>query len=171
MIPSIEKRIDKLDDSLNELLGAMDARPENQNNKPEGAWSPLQVLYHLYISETGTARYLNKKILAEDVPTSGIKSAIATRLLQRALRNNKKKYRAPKGVGDVPDEPNFDKLKSDYFKARKELRDVLGRFDEKMSKKAYFKHPRAGRMNIHQTLSFLEDHFERHKNQIYERLK
>jgi len=170
MISNIENQLNKLDYELQEVVRHLNEHAENVHLSPEGKWSPAQILYHLYTSEYGTVNYLKKKMSSEDVPSSGLRGYFASFLLKRALRNQKKKYKAPKVLGEMPEEPEFEKLQSDFLKLRTELRSVLGKFDKRMAKKAYFKHPVAGRMNIYQTLSFLEAHFDRHKSQIYERL-
>ena len=170
MIESIKTRIDKLDRELEEVASRMNGQSETMYNAPEGKWSPVQVLYHLYSSEHGTVNYLKKKIDSDDVPSSGLRGFIASTLLKRALKNRKKKYNAPKVLGEMPEKPDFKKLQEDYLSVRKELRIVLEKFDKKKARKAYFKHPIAGRLNIYQTLSFLEDHFDRHKEQIFKRL-
>jgi len=170
MIESIKTRIDKLDSELEEVTNKMSAHADSVYTAPEGKWSPAQVVHHLYTSELGTVNYLKKKIEAEHVPNAGIRGFFASLLLKRALKNQNKKYKAPKVLGEMPEKPDFEKLQTDFLNLRKELRSVLGRFDKRMAKKAYFKHPIAGRMNIYQTISFLEDHFDRHKKQIFERL-
>jgi hypothetical protein len=170
MIGSIENRLDKLDYELDEVVKDLKAQTDQVHVSPEGKWSPAQILHHLYTSEFGTVNYLKKKIEAENVPSAGVRGFLASLLLKRALKNKNKKYKAPKVLGEMPEKPEFEKLQMDFLSLRKELRSVLGRFDKRMAKKAYFKHPVAGRMNIYQTLSFLEDHFDRHKKQIYERL-
>lgn len=170
MINSIKDRLDKLDSELEEVIQKMKDSSKSLHNKPKEKWSPVQVLNHLCTSEQGTVNYLKKKVQSKDVPSSGIRCFFASRLLSRALKNRKKKYRAPKVLGEMPDKPDFEKVQDEYLKVRKELRSVLDRFDKKKARKAYFKHPIAGKLNIYQTLSFLENHFERHKEQIYERL-
>lgn len=167
MISKIQSKFDELETGLNEVIAHLSNCPEELRIRKKGdEWNANQILYHLYISEKGTTAYLNKKILATDVKKSGLKELIASRLLQKALRNTQKKYRAPKMVSNMPDELNFDELTKDYRKVRKDLSSILDKFDEKMASKAYFKHPRAGRLNIHQTMGFLKSHFDRHQEQI-----
>ena len=171
MILSIEKRLNVLDEKLEQTFRKMSEHPEKLHYSSGKEWSPVQVLHHLYVSEFGTTNYLNKKVsTTEPVPASGLRGFIASILLKRALRNQKKKFKAPKILGDMPEKPNFDQLRKEYLDVRQEMRTVLSKFDKKMAKKAYFKHPIAGRLDIYQTLSFLEDHFQRHQEQIYQRL-
>ncbi len=171
MIDSIGRRLENLDSELEGVIEELTKNLGKIHLAPEGKWTPAQIVFHLYTSEVGTVNDLKKKIESTDVPSPGFRGFIASILLKRALRNQKKKYQAPKVLGEMPDKPEFEKLQSDYLNLRKELRSVLGKFDNQMARKAYFKHPVAGRMNIYQTLSFLEEHFDRHKKQIYERLK
>jgi len=67
------------------------------------------------------------------------------------------------------EKPDFTEVKAEYLEIRKKMGLILEKFDKDMLGKAYFKHPRAGRITIMQTLGFLKDHFDRHAKQILER--
>ncbi len=174
MIPKLEKKFTVLSGKLTDILAYMDELPdEKRHQKPEGSWSAVQVLRHLQLSENGTVTYLRKKVQAppEEVSSAGFAGKVRSFLLSRALRNYGKKFKAPAVIGDVEASPDYIEVKKAYLKAREELKEILNRFDPQMAGKAYFKHPLAGKINIYQTLVFLEDHLERHIEQIKERSK
>jgi len=172
MLPEIDQKLTRMEESLNEMIALLNGLdPATLHRKPEEKWSPAQVFQHLHDSETGTLNYLRKKLEApvNEVPKGGIGSSIRARLLKRALRNKKKKYRAPKVLGEVDIEPDYPRLRDEYLEIRRDLRSLLSRIEKGQVGKAYFKHPVAGRLTISQTLGFLEDHFNRHFDQIKER--
>lgn len=174
MIPKIEKKFNQLNEKLNAVLEYMDSLPEEKLvQKPEGAWSAVQILRHLQMAETGTVAYLQKKVQAPpaEVSSAGFAGRVRSFLLSRALRNYRTKFKAPPVIGEVEENPNYSEVKDAYKKARADLEAILDQFDAKMAGKAYFKHPVAGKINIHQTLVFLQDHLNRHADQIKERSK
>lgn len=152
------------------LLNGVDASALHR--KHQGKWSPAQVFQHLHDSEAGTLGYLEKKLHSpiEEVPKGGVGATVRSLLLRRALRNKKKQYKAPKVLGEMPENPNYAELKKGYLEIRKNLRSLLDGIDKRQVGMAYFKHPVAGRLTILQTLGFLEDHFNRHFDQIKERI-
>jgi len=174
MIPKIEKKFTRLNEKLNTVFNYLDGLTDEQRKQsPKGAWSAVQILRHLQMSESGTASYLRKKVQTNpaDVPSAGIAGKLRSFLLSRALKNYGKKFKAPRVIGEMEENPNYVDVKNEYKKTRDELRGLLSGFDQKGAGKAYFKHPVAGKINIHQTLTFLENHFDRHIEQIKERSK
>ncbi len=174
MLSKLHAPYDELETELQELFRYMDSLPEGRRHQsPEGAWSAVQILYHLKESEKGTAAYLSKKILApkSEVPAGGVASKLRSTLLSKSLRNYSKKFNAPSVFKEIPENLDYDKVQEGYIQARKNLRSILDQFDSQMLNKAYFKHPVAGRITIIQTLNFLKDHFQRHVVQLKERSK
>ena len=174
MLSQLEKKLNGLDHSLEEMIAFLDGLDTEQlHRKPNNKWSAAQVFEHLHDSEKGTMAYLKKKLQAppSEVPSGGIKAFISSIILKRALRSRKNQFRVPKVLSDISEKPDYTELKKSYLDTRKEMRKLLSTIDSKHSKKAYFKHPRAGRLTVGQTLGFLEDHFDRHFDQIKARTK
>ncbi|HKK39454.1 MAG TPA: DinB family protein [Cryomorphaceae bacterium] len=174
MLSQLENKLNGLDQSLDKMIAFLDGLDADQlHRKPNNKWSAAQVFEHLHDSEKGTTEYLKKKLQAppSEVPSGGIKAFISSIILKRALRSRKNQFRVPKVLSDISEKPDYTELKKSYLDTRKEMRKLLSTIDSKHSKKAYFKHPRAGRLTVGQTLGFLEDHFDRHFDQIKARTK
>lgn len=172
MLPKLQREFDSLNTLLERVLSFADNLTDDKlHQSPEHAWSAAQIIYHLKEAEEGTLAYLEKKILTPktDVKKGGLSSKIRSIMLGRALRNYDKKFKAPSVLNKMPEKPNFTEVKSDYLNVRKKMGLLLEKFDKDMLGRAYFKHPRAGRITIIQTLNFLKDHLERHEEQIIER--
>lgn len=172
MLPKLQIEFDSLNNSLANTLNYMDnLSVESRYASKPGEWNAAQILYHLKDAESGTLAYLSKKIQApkSEVPRGGLSSKIRSVMLSRALRNYDRKFKVPSGLNAVPEQPDYDKVRKEYLDVRKKMGLLLERFDKKMVNKAYFKHPRAGRITILQTMGFLKDHFDRHTEQIIER--
>ncbi|MEM9052714.1 MAG: DinB family protein [Bacteroidota bacterium] len=174
MQPKLKAKMDHMDHRLSKMIEVLDGLNEEQlHHKPGGQWSPAQIFQHLLDSEVGTTNYLKKKLNAkpEDVPRGGISALVRYRVLARYIKNTKKKYRAPKVLADIPENPDYPLARARYQETRATLRSLLEPLTKNQVGRAYFKHPRAGRMNILHTLGFLELHLERHFKQIHERIK
>ncbi len=172
MIQGLQEKFDELESVLQSTLTYMDTVPSEVLSRDlSEKWNALEILNHLYISESGTTRYLEKKSQApaKSVQKGGLNSWVRSKLLQRALNNYQKKYRAPKVVDQVKGELDFQELRSKLISNRAELANLLGTITTDSAKRAYFKHPLAGRLNIYQTMDFLIAHFKRHAEQIKER--
>ncbi len=172
MIKGLQEKFDELELVLKSTISYMDTVPEEVLSKDlNDQWNALEILNHLYISEMGTTKYLEKKCQApaETVKKGGLNSWFRSKMLQRALNNYQKKFKAPKVVGSVKGEIDYGKLKLDLISNRAELATVLGTFTPDTAKRAFFRHPLAGRLTIYQTMDFLVAHFKRHAEQIKER--
>jgi len=172
MLPSIEKKFNRLQNALEDTFIYMDGLSIVQRlSAPPKSWNAVQILHHIRISEAGTIGYLSKKLLApaSEVKHAGIAGWIRSVLLRRALRNYKKKFRAPKMLADMPEKPDYETEKGAILENRKRFATLLNMVTKEQVGRAYFNHPRAGRINILHTLDFLEDHFNRHAAQIRER--
>lgn len=172
MLAQLQVKFDRLEAMLHDTLAYTDQLPsEKKHAAPANEWSATQILYHLKISETGTVAYLERKLQAPptEVEKAGIAGWVRSMLLRRALRNMKKKFKAPSVLGEMPERPDYDAVKSDLLATRKKLKNVLEKVTSQQVGRAYFKHPRAGKINMLQTMDFLEDHFSRHAQQIRER--
>lgn len=172
MLPKLQIEFDSLNNSLERTLTYMDnLSNENLYACDPEEWNAAQILFHLKDAENGTLAYLSKKIQTpkSEIPKGGLSSKIRSIFLGRALRNYDRKFKAPSVLSNIPDKPDYHDVKREYLEVRKKTGLLLEKFDKKMVNKAYFKHPRAGRITILQTLEFLKDHFDRHMEQIIER--
>jgi hypothetical protein len=168
----LKAHLNRMDESLDALIRHLDGlSDEALHHKKGDKWSAAQVFQHLHDSEVGTTGYLSKKLQTpvSEVPKGGLSSLIRSRMLSRALRSRTNQFRVPKELSGVDERPDYEKLKTSYLKTRTTLRELLDPLGTKELSRAYFKHPRAGRLTINQTLDFLEDHLDRHFDQIKKR--
>ncbi|GAB4115593.1 MAG: hypothetical protein OHK0057_34990 [Thermoflexibacter sp.] len=137
-----------------------------------GKWSIIQNINHLILSESGILTYLQKKIQGVDtLKEAGLASWFAYQLvlLYSALPFKRK---APKGIDQPSNEEDLATISAKWDKLRENWREFISQVPENQLKIAIFKHPfLSTRLNIYQTIGFMEAHFERHSRQIENILK
>ncbi len=168
MILIVEKRYQPLENSLNQLLEELsELSGEQLQFKPsEDSWSILEVLDHAYKVEKGTFFYIKKKTkYADELPMAGLSSSLSSFILNTALRSSFK-FEAPTKYVQPDEDLSFVELREEWDELRDLSRRALDMIDVKLAKKLIFKHPMAGMLNILQTLTFLQAHFDHHLKQI-----
>ncbi|MDB5228316.1 MAG: hypothetical protein JWN78_2509 [Bacteroidota bacterium] len=157
-IDAIKKRyIDKVADM-----------PDEQLNKHagNGQWTAGQLLYHLYFSESGTIKVIQKNLRENKVKNrSGISDILRNILLMGFLRSSMK-FKAPAVASKVPDHVSLEEIKGLYEKNTAEFKTLLAELPKELENKQIFKHPISGLFNINQTLNFVREHYLHHEAQL-----
>lgn len=151
-----------------DLFGRLDGLDLGQLTIPEGdgQWSVNQVLAHLSNSESGTLRYIKKKMQGLDtLSNSNVFSQLRARFLKWMLGSSLK-FKMPKQLSVPSNEVPYEELKILFDKNRRELKELLESFPEEGLDLLVFKHPFAGRFSLLQTVAFLDHHFNHHLKQI-----
>lgn len=140
---------------------------ERLSHQPEGGWSALQVTEHLIASEYGTLQYLQKKTLApvDSLEMSDEATAEASRKLNLALKSDLK-WKAPGVLAPPSGKHGLETLIHQWDDLRKGWERLLNGIDEGYLHRQVFRHPVAGRLDLLQTLSFVEHHIHHHVHQI-----
>ena len=168
MNSKLESKFNKLENSRLRLLAELEKRDDKELNYHPGKdeWSVIQVMHHLIIIEQLSIGYINKKLTYRtNIKKSGFGTAIKVFVLKLILKMPFR-FKAPKIVSEVPDDIDFKETKNQWDQIRKEMRELFDNLPEDFLNKNIFKHALAGRMNIYQMLSFMEEHFRHHVKQI-----
>ncbi|MFD2512645.1 DinB family protein [Pontibacter locisalis] len=169
MEPRLELKYLRLEKSRNRLLDELEGFDDELLNMPaaDGKWSINQIICHLIHVDSATASSIQYRITnqATLVPST-FKNSFKSALLKVALKSGKK-FKAPDVVANVPESSSFSKLRHQWDEVRFKLEDVLTDIPESLMDKCLFKHPYVGPLNVSQTLSFLQDHFDHHLPQIH----
>lgn len=159
------QRLEELKYSIVTLL--QDTSEEILNRKPfENKWSPLQVLHHIIRAEQaamiGIKRSLKDYHLKDDL---GFWGPFKT-LQLKFLFGLPLKFKAPKGVDNIPDNPVFDELVKKWVSVRKDMMDFFKSIPPDAMNKNLFSTWYSNKMNIYHVSVFLVLHSERHYSQI-----
>ncbi len=130
-------------------------------------WNTLQILHHVQKSEEATLQYIVKKLSysPEGLPAATYLSHLKVLLLRFVLWSPIK-FKAPKGLDQVPANPDIEGLKQSWQLNFDEFSALIERLSEKELRYQLFKHPIIGRVDMKDTLKFMISHFDHHERQI-----
>jgi len=141
---------------------------EDLNKKiNKNKWSIAENLYHLWLTEFITIKYIKKKTSYPDsLVNVSYFSKIKMKLLELIFFTGVK-MKAPKITYDsMPKNIEIKKLKETWIKSRKSFEELVNALDESILKKGILRHPIAGRIDINMTLQFIKMHFHHHRKII-----
>ena len=168
------KKYRSLQQNWEKIWQVLDRYDHEQLNQkpPSGGWSAMQVCAHLYLAEAGSWRYVLKKRNADDLPNASLRSAWRSFVLNSYLRMPFK-FKAPEGVGEQAMQDYYDpaEMKARWKKLRETMHSGLAEMDDRLFRKAIYKHPIIGRMSLRAMLSFFNAHQQRHFGQMRRALK
>lgn len=140
---------------------------EQQAKKPaENQWSAAQLYYHLWkVEQTVLQSILDN--MASDRKRRPISFNTRYRsFLLNLFLSLPIKFKVPKMIGAMPEEINLAEVEKNWQDTRSSWQKLLTDYPTDLLDKEIFKHPRAGVITIGQTLQFLIEHANHHKNQM-----
>lgn len=164
-------KLQGLDHELQQLLDQL--RPYshevlNQSPKP-GAWSAMQVLHHVKLSEFYSQQYCEKKLSFEpQLKQAGWLENVRAKLVVGYLRAPFR-VKAPKAIAGpaLPEESQLSAIETEWKAQRKSLAQFMAKLPDQYLDKAVYKHPMGGRLSFMGMLDFFQAHFRRHQQQIW----
>ena len=76
------------------------------------------------------------------------------------------KFKAPKGIADVPDAGDLKESSFAWAEVREDWREFVETFPKTLSDRIIFRHPFVGLLGPAQTMIFLNEHLGNHVRQI-----
>jgi len=168
MNKQLEIKFQKLEELRHSIITLIQDTPEDiLNRKPfENKWSPLQILYHIIRAEQAAIIALKRSIkdyhLKEDLRFFASFKALQLQFFFSLPL----KFKAPKGVDNIPDNPAFDELVKKWESVRKDMMDFFQSIPPDAMNKNLFSTWYSNKMNIYHVSVFLVLHSERHYSQI-----
>lgn len=173
MNQQLENQFAEFESKRKALLAQLQSVTEEKLHiEPHGKWSIIQNMNHLILSESGILIYLKKKIQGVDtLKEAGLASWFAYQLLLLySVLPFKRK--APKGIDQPSNGEDLVTISTKWDKLRENWREFISQVPENQLNIAIFKHPfLSTRLNVYQTIGFMEAHFQRHARQIESILK
>jgi len=171
MNPKIQKHWEQLEEGkayYDALLKVFN--DEQLKFRPEaGAWSMLDVMQHLFTSESISYQFLKNFDFNRKNEKLGLKAQVKTMLLVNRL-NSRKKFKAPKVLSDKKESLDISddahKFTHQWEDLRNEMFNFLNDFPSEKLNYFTFSHPAVGKLNVIQTLQFFVAHMKHHQYQI-----
>lgn len=151
------------------LLADVAALPDPNRPAPDGGWSGVQVIRHLIGSEGGIITLLEKQLqkAAPTLPKATLRTWLNGWLLSLALRRRGQRFKAPARLQPPPANPaDLAALRTEWATLRARLHALLAAFPATHHGRNVFNHPRAGWLNLTQTMRFMADHVRHHREQV-----
>lgn len=163
-----EKQFKKLEVLKSSIITLFQDTPENilNRNPFENKWSPLQILYHVIRAEQATLIALKRTLKDYNSKEALGFLAPLISLQLKFLFSLPLKFKAPKGVDIIPENPDFGDLIKKWDGVRKDMSVVLQTIPANALNKNLFSTWYSNKMNVHHILVFLVLHSKRHSRQI-----
>lgn len=164
---SMMRNFQKMERSKQKILIFLRTQESNDlGRSTEGNWSMIQAMRHIQRSEELIVAYLEIKMQAgEDMPEGTLKGRIALRFMFFAFFL-RLKFKAPKNLPD-PEITLLGELETDWSLSRDRMKNFIVDFPTKWKKKAIYKHPAGMRINLSDTIRFLNVHLRHHIHQVH----
>lgn len=170
MTHRLSRRLDQLEAATEQLLASAEALGPRAHTRPgPGQWSAAQVVHHLLVTETAIIGQVEKKLGQAAAGRPSLTDSLQALLVRVALRLPGVRVRAPRGVGELTETTAIGPLpalRAEWAAARRRLERLLHELPGSHLHQSVFRHPRAGQMNIDQTLTFILDHVLHHQQQL-----
>ncbi|HRR07650.1 MAG TPA: DinB family protein [Rhodothermales bacterium] len=134
-------------------------------------WSPIEVVYHLYLSERMSQLLVQRFISSgKKAPQESLKSSIGMWKL-RFGNLLPVRIKAPGPVAKIPSNLEWDRVREEWLAQRRDLQSWLVGLSDEVVTSTCFRHPIAGDISLVQMLDFFLIHLNRHEQQIRKRLR
>src|SRR6056300_1542149 len=166
-----QEKLKNLDNRTFELLNKLEEFPKNKLSFCDEKWSVLQIIYHIWLAEISSERYIRTKIqypetIIKTPFSSYIKAFLTKYFLLIGFTIN-----APKVTAEFPEKISLKELEKNWKDSRSSFSKLILELNQKnLSRKAIFRHALMGRINLSLTLYFFKIHFNHHLKQINKRL-
>ena len=134
--------------------------------KTGSGWSLIQVLSHLNMAESGSLRYMKKKILAGEKMKkvnawNSFRMWVTSFFLQTGLR-----WKAPSYIANPEGKYTLSEMKSIWNDTRAQIDEYVNSYPENLLDRAVYRHPMAGRLSLEQAVDSFIYHQRHHVHQI-----
>ena len=165
------KRLYNLDSKTSSLFEKLESLPYDTLSFSDKKWSILQILYHVWLAEISSEKYIRTKIQYPETILNTPLLSYAKAFLTKYFLLLGLTIKAPEITAKFPDKISLKELQNNWVKSRYSFSKLIDELEQKkLADKAIFRHALMGRINLSLTLYFFELHFNHHLKQINKRI-
>ena len=160
--------LEDLEKYRNTLFDELQSLSNKQlNKKTNNKWSINEHLYHVWLAETSTEKYIRTKTKYPDFIKEMNCLVYFRTIALRFFLKSGIKVKAPIITTTFPEKIDLKELDKNWRNSRKSFKKLMEDLKNKnLGQKAVFRHPLMGRVNLKLTLYFFNFHFRHHKKAI-----
>ena len=161
------EKLKKLDVQTALLFEKLESENGYKLNYSKNKWSILQILFHVWLAEISSEKYIRTKTKYPETIVKTPVLAYVKAFLTKYFLKFGFTINAPKVTTEFPKKICLQELKNSWKSSRLSFSKLIVDLDQKnLSNKAIFRHALMGRINMSLTLYFFELHFNHHQKQI-----
>jgi len=161
------EKLKKLDVQTALLFEKLESENGNKLNYSKNKWSILQILFHVWLAEISSEKYIRTKTKYPETIVKTPVLAYVKAFLTKYFLKFGFTINAPKVTTEFPRKICLQELKNSWKSSRLSFSKLIVDLEQKnLSNKAIFRHSLMGRINMSLTLYFFELHFNHHQKQI-----
>ncbi len=166
MTDSLRRDFEKLEKEKAQALNYLRSQPEDRLAlQPPAGWCMIQAFRHIQISEDLSLQYMQKKSKAGDeMLARQLKPRVWLQVLYVVFALGLK-FKMPAMLAG-PQITRLEDLERDWNETREKLKNFIEAYPEKWNKKAVYKHPFVGMLNLQDTVRFFSSHLRHHVIQV-----
>ena len=165
------KRLTNLNSKTFKIFKKLENLPERVLYFSDEKWSVLEILYHVWLAEISSEKYIRTKIQYPETIINTPLLSYAKAFLTKYFLLLGLTIKAPEITAKFPDKISLNELQNNWVKSRSSFSKLIDELEQKkLADKAVFRHALMGRINLSLTLYFFELHFNHHLKQINKRI-
>ena len=162
----IFKKLVLLDKETEDLYRMADDLSEEELHDQSYGWSIIQVYSHLNMAESGSIRYMTKKMQAGDKLGQFTSFGRFRYMLTKGLLQSSLRWKAPKVVSQPKGDFSLKEMREEWAKTREATKQYVEAYPEHLLNRAVYKHPFAGRLDLAGAIGSFIYHQRHHMHQI-----
>ena len=162
----LNRKLEQLNRETERMYDYISDLDEEMLHNTAYGWSIIQVFAHLNTAEQGSTLYMRKKMQAgSSMPEFSLQHKFKF-FLTKGLLQSGLKWKAPSMVAHPEGSYTLMEMKEKWSQTRQETEKFVSEYPEEFLRKAVYKHPMAGRLDLAAAIDSFIYHQRHHVHQL-----